>query len=68
MDLVKVLADLRAELANLDAAIASLERLQERGRRRGRPPQWLQKSGDTARPDKAKLQSRNASESPPQRA
>jgi hypothetical protein len=66
MDLVKVLADLRAELGNLDAAIATLERLQARGRRRGRPPHWLQKSGKTARPGKAKLQSRHAGETPPQ--
>jgi hypothetical protein len=38
MDLDKVLAQLRAELENLDAAIVSLERLQTEGRRRGRPP------------------------------
>ena len=38
MDFAKVVADLRAELENLDAAIASLERLKEGGRRRGRPP------------------------------
>ena len=38
MDLTKVLAQLREELANLDAAIFSLERLQQEGRRRGRPP------------------------------
>ncbi len=41
MDLQKVLADLREELANLDAAIGSLERLQQEGRRRGRPPKAL---------------------------
>jgi hypothetical protein len=39
MDLSKVLAQLRAELENLDAAILSLERLQQEGPpRRGRPP------------------------------
>jgi hypothetical protein len=42
MDLAKVVAQLREELANLDAAILSLERLQHEsgggGRRRGRPP------------------------------
>ena len=38
MDINKVLAQLRAELANIDAAILSLERLQSGGRRRGRPP------------------------------
>ena len=38
MDLDKVLAQLREELENLDAAILSLERLQQPGPRRGRPP------------------------------
>jgi hypothetical protein len=41
MDLNKVLAQLREELENLDAAILSLERLQLEGRRRGRPPKAL---------------------------
>ena len=41
MDLTKVLAQLRQELENLDAAILSLERLQQEGRRRGRPPKAL---------------------------
>ena len=41
MDLSKVLAQLRVELENLDAAILSLERLQQEGRRRGRPPKAL---------------------------
>jgi hypothetical protein len=41
MDLEKVLDQLREELQNLDAAIASLEQLRHTGRRRGRPPAWL---------------------------
>jgi len=41
MDLAKILAELRRELANFDAAILSLERLQAGGRKRGRPPRWL---------------------------
>jgi hypothetical protein len=41
MDLAKVLRQLHEELENLDAAILSLERLQESGRRRGRPPALL---------------------------
>lgn len=45
MDLTKVLAHLHSELENLDAAIASLERLRQGGRRRGRPPQLLSKQG-----------------------
>ena len=36
-----MLAQLRAELENLDAAIVSLERLQTEGPRRGRPPKVL---------------------------
>lgn len=38
MDLTKMLAQLRLELEHIDAAIASLERLQVSGTRRGRPP------------------------------
>jgi hypothetical protein len=41
MDLTKVLAQLRQELGHIDAAIISLERLQARGVRRGRPPKGL---------------------------
>jgi hypothetical protein len=37
MDLAKVLQQLRQDLANLDTAIASLERLEQTGRGRGRP-------------------------------
>jgi len=40
MDIHKVLVQLRDELARIDAAILSLERLR-RGNRRGRPPAWL---------------------------
>ena len=39
MDLTKVLALLREELDSLNAAIATLERLQQGGR--GRPPQLV---------------------------
>jgi hypothetical protein len=41
MDLAKVLLQLHEELTNLDAAIMSLERLQEGAKKRGRPPAWL---------------------------
>lgn len=44
MDLTKVLAQLRAELQSLDAAIASLERIQQGAARRGRPPEWVHKT------------------------
>jgi hypothetical protein len=41
MDLARILAQLREELENLDAAILSLERLRQEGRRRGRPPKTM---------------------------
>jgi hypothetical protein len=41
MDLTHVLAQLHAELAHLDAAIASLERLQQESRKPGRPPKAI---------------------------
>lgn len=50
MDLNKVLAQLREELENLDAAILSLERLHQEGpRRRGRPPKALSNLARAAR-------------------
>jgi hypothetical protein len=51
MDLVKVLAQLRDELSDLDAAIFSLERLQHEGgvRKRGRPPKALAELRKAAR-------------------
>jgi hypothetical protein len=51
MDLAKVLAQLYAERQNLDAAIASLERIQQGNRRRGRPPEWLAKTRKLLAPD-----------------
>jgi len=41
MDLYKVLAQLREQLDYLNAAILSLERLQQEGSRPGRPPKVL---------------------------
>jgi hypothetical protein len=41
MDLSKVLDQLRRELDHLNAAIVSLERLQTKVARRGRPPRAL---------------------------
>ena len=49
MDLAKILLQLHEELAHLDAAILTLERLQEGGKRRGRPPAWL---AHTQKPDR----------------
>jgi hypothetical protein len=47
MDVTKILAELRAERAQLEEAILSLERLARgRGKRRGRPPAWLSESAE----------------------
>ena len=43
MDLVKVLALLREELDSLNAAIATLEQLQQGVRQRGRPPRLVRR-------------------------
>jgi hypothetical protein len=46
MDVSKVLAELRQERQQLEEAIVTLERLARgRGKRRGRPPAWMGKSG-----------------------
>ena len=54
MDLAKVLAELRQELVNLDAAILSLERLKAEGRRRGRPPKLLAAMSKEAAPARSR--------------
>jgi hypothetical protein len=42
MDILKMLAELRAEREQIEEAILTLERLAAgRGRRRGRPPAWM---------------------------
>jgi len=42
MDVTKILAELRAEREQVEAAILSLERLARgRSHRRGRPPAWM---------------------------
>jgi hypothetical protein len=43
MDILKMLADLRAERQQIEQAIATVERLAAgtRGKRRGRPPKWM---------------------------
>ena len=47
MDLSKVLEQLRKELEHLDVAILTLERLQEKSVRRGRPPKALAELRET---------------------
>ena len=43
MDILKMLADLRAEREQIEQAILTIERLAAgtRGKRRGRPPKWM---------------------------
>jgi len=42
MDLPNILKQLHADLAKINAAILTLEHMEEdTGRRRGRPPKWL---------------------------
>jgi hypothetical protein len=43
MEILKMLADLRAEREHLEQAILAVERLAAgtRGKRRGRPPKWM---------------------------
>jgi hypothetical protein len=63
MDLAKVLQQLHEELENLDAAILSLERLQEAGRQRGNKPEWL---GDLATPSPETPKPKSKSKAKPQ--
>jgi hypothetical protein len=45
MDIPKIMRQLREELAVVDEAILSLERLDSgRSKRRGRPPKWLKEA------------------------
>jgi hypothetical protein len=42
MDLLKMIAELRAERAGIEDALVVLERLaRSHGKRRGRPPNWM---------------------------
>ena len=51
MDVTRILAELRAERAQLEEAILSLERLARgRGKRRGRPPAWMAPDSDNGAP------------------
>jgi hypothetical protein len=47
MELTKVIAELRAERAAIDEALAALDRIARAtaGKRRGRPPAWLTAAG-----------------------
>jgi hypothetical protein len=60
MEIRKIIADLQLELARIDEAIQSLERLQEGVPRRGRPPGWLSLQGGSARPAAKKTRKKAA--------
>jgi len=48
MDILKMLAELRAERQQIEEGILALERLAAgtRGKRRGRPPKWMSAAND----------------------
>ena len=47
MNIPKVIADLRQYKAQLEQAIAALDRLaRKRGAKRGRPPKWMPKASE----------------------
>ena len=55
MDVTKILTELREEREQLEEAIISLERLARgRGKRRGRPPSWLNEAKKRGRPPGSK--------------
>jgi hypothetical protein len=61
MDLLKMLADLRQERAQIEEAIDTLERLARgRGRKRGRPPAWLSTIKKRGRPPGSKNKTKEA--------
>lgn len=50
MDVNKILQELRQEREQIEDAIISLERLARgRGKRRGRPPNWMKEASDRKR-------------------
>jgi hypothetical protein len=50
MDVLKILAELRQERAQIEEAILAIERLASgRGKRRGRPPAWMAAVGSPKR-------------------
>jgi len=53
VDVTKILAELKAERAQLEEAIVTLERLvRGQGKRRGRPPAWLSATQGVTAPPK----------------
>ena len=61
MDVLKMLTELRHEREQIEEAIMTLERLARgRGRRRGRPPAWMQAIKRRGRPPGSKNKPKEA--------
>jgi DNA invertase Pin-like site-specific DNA recombinase len=61
MDVTKMLTELRQEREQIEEAIMTLERLARgRGRRRGRPPAWMQAIKRRGRPPGSKNKPKDA--------
>ena len=61
MDVAKMLVELRQEREQIEEAILSLERLARgRGKRRGRPPAWMQEVKRRGRPPGSKNKAKSA--------
>jgi hypothetical protein len=65
MDVTKILAELRREREQIEEAILTLERLaRNQGKRRGRPPVWLQENRKRGRPPGTRNRTSAAPKSP----
>ena len=61
MDVNKILSELREERANINDAIANLERLARGpGKRRGRPPKWLTEAREQTKREPGRPRKRRA--------
>jgi len=63
MEIKKVIAELQQELARIDEAIQTLERLEKGLPRRGRPPGWLSLAGGAAPLPERKMRKKQANKS-----
>ena len=62
MDIKKVIEDLQKELARIDEAILTLERLEQGTPRRGRPPGWLAPEGHAERSTAKKIRKKSGNQ------
>jgi hypothetical protein len=62
MDILRMIAELRAEREVIDEALITLERLaRDRGKRRGRPPTWMSAMRGAAGQEDGQTRSRTLS-------